>query len=75
MIVRGLDDDRVLDDVLKREDAALNERLLVAGIFVLRRVLRADQLLGVVDALCHFSSASGEEEVQLSLEPIESLLG
>src|SRR3972149_2086828 len=67
VVVRLLDDDGVLDNRLQGEDAPLHERLLVAGVLVLRRVLGADHLLGVVYALGDLRPSAVDQLIQLFL--------
>ena len=75
MVVRRLDHDGVLDHVLDLQDAALDERLLGAGVLVLRRVLGADELLGVVDLLGDLRAADCLQLFELFVELVEAFFG
>ena len=75
MIVRFLDDHRVLDYVLELSDAAFKERLIVAGVFVLRRILSADKFLGVMYPLSHLGAPRCTQVLKLFFELLETILG
>ena len=53
----------------------LDESLLVAGVFVFRRVLGANQFFRVVNALRDLSTAYGLKGLQLALQPFEAIFG
>ena len=75
VIVGLLDYDGILNNVLEREDSPFDESLLVAGVLILRSILRADQLLGIVNALCDFGAAHGAQLVKLPFKLAQTLFG
>src|SRR5438128_4197992 len=57
------------------EGSPFNESLLVASVLILRRVLCANQLLGIVNALGYFGAAHGQQLIKLLLKLVQALFG
>ena len=70
-----VDQDRVLDQGLERQDPALHERLLVLGVLVLGVLLEVAVLLGVVDPCRDLGAAHGDHLVELRAELVKAFSG
>src|SRR5919197_5121725 len=70
-----IDDDRVLDHLLERHDAALDERLLVLRVLELGVLREIAELHRRVDALGDLLATRGTQVLKLILELVQSFRG
>ena len=70
-----VDEGGVLDQRLERLDAALDERLLVLGVLVLRVLGQVAVFLGVVDPVRDLGALDGRHLFELRAELLEAVLG